>query len=90
MYDPEKMGFSTNQIHAARPEPDGVAPLATPIYQTSTYIFANTQQGAARFAGEEEGYIYTRLHNPNALKAAKPACSPPPAWARSPQLCGRS
>ena len=70
MYDPEKMGFSTNQIHAARPEPDGVAPLATPIYQTSTYIFANTQQGAARFAGEEEGYIYTRLHNPNADEAA--------------------
>ena len=70
MYDPEKMGFSTNQIHAARPEPDGVAPLATPIYQTSTYIFESTQQGAARFAGEEEGYIYTRLHNPNADEAA--------------------
>ena len=70
MYDPEKMGFSTNQIHAARPEPDGVAPLATPIYQTSTYIFESTQQGAARFAGEEGGYIYTRLHNPNADEAA--------------------
>ena len=64
------MGFSTNQIHAARPKPDGVAPLATPIYQTSTYIFESTQQGAARFAGEEEGYIYTRLHNPNADEAA--------------------
>ena len=70
MYDPEKMSFSTNQIHAARPEPDGVAPLATPIYQTSTYIFESTQQGAARFAGEEGGYIYTRLHNPNADEAA--------------------
>ena len=70
MYNPEEMGFSTNQIHAARPKPDGVAPLATPIYQTSTYIFESTQQGAARFAGEEEGYIYTRLHNPNADEAA--------------------
>ena len=70
MYNPETMGFSTNQIHAARPEPVGPAPLATPIYQTSTYIFANTQQGAARFALEEPGYIYTRLHNPNSDEAA--------------------
>ena len=70
MYDSDKMGFSTNQIHAARPEPVGPAPLATPIYQTSTYIFANTQQGAARFAAEEPGYIYTRLHNPNGDEAA--------------------
>ena len=70
MYNPNEKGFSTNQIHAARPEPVGPAPLATPIYQTSTYIFADTQQGAARFAGEEEGYIYTRLHNPNGDEAA--------------------
>ena len=70
MYNPDEKGFSTNQIHAAKPEPVGPAPLATPIYQTSTYIFADTQQGAARFAGEEEGYIYTRLHNPNADEAA--------------------
>ncbi len=70
MYNPETMGFSTNQIHAARPEPVGPAPLATPIYQTSTYIFENTQQGAARFALEEPGYIYTRLHNPNSDEAA--------------------
>lgn len=66
----QDMAFSTNQIHAARPEASGVAPLATPIYQTSAYIFENTAQGAARFAGEEEGYIYTRLHNPNGDEAA--------------------
>lgn len=70
MYNPDKMGFSTNQIHAAKPEPIGPAPLVTPIYQTSTYVFANTQQGAARFALEEDGYIYTRLHNPNADETA--------------------
>lgn len=70
MYNPNEMSFATNQIHAAKPEPLGPAPLVTPIYQTSTYIFANTQQGAARFAGEEDGYIYTRLHNPNADETA--------------------
>lgn len=71
MYNSEKLGFSTNQIHAAQLRSgDSVAPLQTPIYQTSTYIFANTDQGAARFAGEEDGYIYGRLHNPNADEAA--------------------
>lgn len=70
MYNPDKMNFSTNQIHAAKPKPIGPAPLVTPIYQTSTYIFENTQQGAARFALEEDGYIYTRLHNPNADETA--------------------
>ena len=35
-----------------------------PIYQTSTFIFDSVDQGAKRFAGEEEGYIYTRLGNP--------------------------
>lgn len=70
MYNPNEMGFSTNQIHAQKPKPIGPAPLVTPIYQTSTYIFENTQQGAARFALEEDGYIYTRLHNPNADETA--------------------
>lgn len=46
----------------------------TPIYQTSTFSFPDVQTGAARFKGEEPGYIYTRLNNPNleqlALKIA--------------------
>lgn len=70
MYDPEKAGFSTQQIHACRPDPVGPAPLATPIYQTSTYIFKNTAQGAALFSGDEEGFFYTRLHNPNSDEVA--------------------
>ena len=70
MYDPTDMGFSTNQIHAGRPEPFGPAPLQSPIYQTSAYIFESTQQGAARFALEEKGYIYTRLHSPNGDEVA--------------------
>lgn len=38
--------------------------LATPIYQTSTFIFDDARQGGRRFAGEEDGYIYSRLGNP--------------------------
>jgi methionine-gamma-lyase len=37
----------------------------TPIYQTSTYVFPDAQTGAARFRGEDPGFIYTRLNNPN-------------------------
>ena len=35
-----------------------------PIYQTSTFVFDHVDQGANRFAGEESGYIYSRLGNP--------------------------
>lgn len=68
-------GFSTRQIHCAHPDIAHAGPLATPIFQTSTFVFENTAQGAARFAGEEQGYIYTRLGNPNSNEVgAKVAC----------------
>jgi methionine-gamma-lyase len=55
------MKFGTLCVHAG----EGSDPLygahTTPIYQTSTFVFDNAEQGAARFAGEEEGYTYTRM-----------------------------
>lgn len=38
--------------------------LATPIYQTSTFVFDSAEQGGRRFAGQEDGFIYSRLGNP--------------------------
>lgn len=38
--------------------------LTPPIFQTSTFVFPNAEAGEARFAGESEGYVYTRLGNP--------------------------
>ncbi len=38
--------------------------LATPIYQTSTFVFESAEQGGRRFAGKESGFIYSRLGNP--------------------------
>ncbi|MBR8731455.1 L-methionine gamma-lyase [Porphyromonas levii] len=56
-------GFDTRAIHGAGGKnPFGT--LATPIYQTSTYVFDSAEQGGARFALEEPGYIYSRLGNP--------------------------
>ncbi len=56
--------LETNTIHAGKIKDTQFGALSTPIYQTSTYVFDNIQQGAARFMGEEEGFIYGRLGNP--------------------------
>ena len=39
-------------------------PLVPPIYETSTFYFTDAEQGAALFASEEHGYIYSRMGNP--------------------------
>ncbi len=43
---------------------DELGSAIVPIYQTSTFGFKNADHGAACFAGEDSGYIYTRLGNP--------------------------
>ena len=67
----KELGFATRQIHEGSLKIPGIGPLAMPIFQTSTFVFDNAEQGAKRFACEEEGYIYTRLGNPNANQLAK-------------------
>lgn len=56
--------FETAVIHGGYDSKDMLGSLTPPIFQTSTYTFATAQQGERRFAGEEEGYIYSRLGNP--------------------------
>lgn len=60
----ESKHIETQAIHSGRINDEQFGSLATPLYQTSTFIFDNAQQGADRFAGEEQGYIYSRLGNP--------------------------
>lgn len=58
-------GFSTKAIHGGGYSPkDNFGSLNPPIHQTSTFVFNNVEEGRARFAGEQEGYIYTRIGNP--------------------------
>tara|TARA_B100001939_G_scaffold348207_1_gene374042 strand:+ start:4304 stop:5497 length:1194 start_codon:yes stop_codon:yes gene_type:complete len=57
-------GFATRAIHLENADRDPYGSLTQPIYMTSTFEFDTAEQGGARFAGEEEGYIYTRLGNP--------------------------
>ena len=56
--------FETLVIHAGENPDHQYGCLSTPLYQTSTFVFDSAQQGGRRFAGEEQGYIYTRLGNP--------------------------
>ena len=60
----EKYGFETRSIHAgARPEPITGA-RNTPIYQTSSYVFEDTEHAADLFNLSRFGFIYSRLTNP--------------------------
>ncbi|WP_411082828.1 bifunctional o-acetylhomoserine/o-acetylserine sulfhydrylase [Streptomyces sp. cmx-18-6] len=56
--------FETKQIHSgAVPDPTTGA-RAVPIYQTSSFVFRDTQHAADVFSLAEPGNIYTRIHNP--------------------------
>ena len=55
--------FDTLQVHAGHKH-DQFKSVIPPIYQTSTFAFEDADDGAACFAGENAGYIYTRLGNP--------------------------
>ncbi|MEG1593481.1 MAG: PLP-dependent transferase, partial [Oscillibacter sp.] len=71
MHNEKNMGFATRQIHAGKVS-NSAGSLCAPIYQTSTFEFETVEQGGARFAGKEGGYIYSRLGNPStALVEAK-------------------
>ncbi|GAA3767749.1 bifunctional o-acetylhomoserine/o-acetylserine sulfhydrylase [Microbacterium kribbense] len=60
----ENWRFETAQIHAgAAPDPV-TGSRATPIYQTTSYVFKNTEHAANLFSLAEVGNIYTRIQNP--------------------------
>ena len=60
----EKYGFETLQIHAgARPDP-ATGARQTPIYQSTAYVFKDSEHAAALFDLKEVGFIYSRLTNP--------------------------
>jgi methionine-gamma-lyase len=56
--------FETEVIHKGYQALQHHGSLSPPIFQTSTFVFDTAETGANRFAGEQEGYIYSRLSNP--------------------------
>ena len=60
-----KFKFETLQLHVGQEQPDPVTDArAVPIYQTSSYVFRNSDHAAARFGLADAGNIYGRLTNP--------------------------
>lgn len=61
--DTKNLKFNSKLIHSGQFH-DEYGSATVPIYQTSTFSFKNADHGAACFAGEDDGFIYTRLGNP--------------------------
>jgi O-acetylhomoserine (thiol)-lyase len=61
----ESYGFGTRCVHAGQERPDpATGARAPPIYQTTSYVFPDAEEAAARYALEDEGNVYSRFDNP--------------------------
>lgn len=60
----EYSGFATSAIHHGYDPLDHEGALTPPLHLTSTFAFESAEDGAARFAGEQPGHIYSRISNP--------------------------
>lgn len=56
--------FATNALHAGHDVTKNAGTRAVPIYQTSSYVFNNSDHASNLFSLAEGGFIYTRLNNP--------------------------
>lgn len=56
--------FATRAIHHGYDPQENEGSLTPPLHMTSTFVFETAQQGGARFAGEAEGHVYSRISNP--------------------------
>ncbi len=64
-YSERALKFETKQLHVGQEQADPVTDArAVPIYQTSSYVFHNSQHAADRFGLRDAGNIYGRLTNP--------------------------
>ncbi|MEI2732749.1 MAG: bifunctional o-acetylhomoserine/o-acetylserine sulfhydrylase [Dermatophilaceae bacterium] len=64
MSDPTSWAFETRQVHAGQAADPTTGARALPIYQTTSYVFKDTDHAANLFALSEFGNIYTRIMNP--------------------------
>lgn len=59
-----KQGFETLAVHAGQTPDPATGSRAVPIYQTTSYVFRDSEHGANLFALKEAGNIYSRIMNP--------------------------
>ncbi|NBP74160.1 MAG: O-acetylhomoserine aminocarboxypropyltransferase, partial [Alphaproteobacteria bacterium] len=64
MIDPKLFRFDTLGLHAGQQPDPATGARAQPIYQTTSYVFQDTDHAAALFNLERAGHIYSRISNP--------------------------
>ena len=72
---PRTLGFDTLQIHAGTAPDTATGARQVPIYQTTAYVFKNSEHAAKLFNLQEVGYIYSRLTNPTVSALANRICA---------------
>src|SRR5437870_6216753 len=64
MAGPRYPGFDTLALHAGQSPDPATGSRAVPIYQTTSYVFEDTEHAASLFNLERAGHIYSRISNP--------------------------
>jgi len=61
---PKYPGFDTLALHAGQSPDPATGSRAVPIYQTTSYVFRDTEHAASLFNMERAGHVYSRISNP--------------------------
>ena len=64
MASPKHPGFDTLSLHAGQQPDPATGARATPIYQTTSFVFRDSDHAAAVFNAERPGHVYSRITNP--------------------------
>ena len=64
MAAPKYPGFDTLALHAGQSPDPATGSRAVPIYQTTSYVFRDTEHAASLFNMERPGHVYSRISNP--------------------------
>ncbi len=64
MSGPKPLGLNTLSLHAGQQPDPRTGAIATPIYQTTSFVFRDTDHAAALFNMERAGHVYSRISNP--------------------------
>jgi O-acetylhomoserine (thiol)-lyase len=64
MAGPKYPGFETLALHAGQSPDPATGSRAVPIYQTTSYVFRDTEHAASLFNMERAGHVYSRISNP--------------------------
>ncbi|MBI2961081.1 MAG: O-acetylhomoserine aminocarboxypropyltransferase [Betaproteobacteria bacterium] len=64
MSGPKPLGLDTLSLHAGQQPDPKTGALATPIYQTTSFVFRDADHAAALFNMERAGHVYSRISNP--------------------------